>query len=163
MSDNINLTTDALLFTIVTRVEPFQYSVLGTAVVDAGNVVTVKGPKGQLKQAIDRDITLSIEGTTVEVKRPTDQIRHRALHGLSRALVNNLVVGVTTGFKKELELVGVGYRAAATPKLLTLQLGYSHPVEIELPEGVLYKNKTTAPAHAIAEQHHLDAWLPEWD
>ena len=104
-----------------------------TLTVDAANVVTVKGPKGQLKQSIDRDITLSIEGSTVEVKRPTDQIRHRALHGLSRALVNNLVVGVTTGFKKELELVGVGYKASNQGNILDLSLGYSHNIVFEIP------------------------------
>ena len=104
-----------------------------TLTVDAANVVTVKGPNGQLKQSIDRDITLSIEGSTVEVKRPTDQIRHRALHGLSRALVNNLVVGVTTGFKKELELVGVGYKASNQGNILDLSLGYSHNIVFEIP------------------------------
>ena len=98
-----------------------------------GNVVTVKGPKGQLTQDIDRDISVEINGNIVELKRPTDQIRHRALHGLSRALVNNLVVGVTAGFKKELELVGVGYKASSQSNILDLSLGYSHNIIFEIP------------------------------
>jgi large subunit ribosomal protein L6 len=102
--------------------------------VDAANVVKVKGPKGELSQEIDRDITVAVEGNTVELKRPTDQIRHRALHGLYRALVNNLVLGVTTGFKKELELVGVGFKAANQGNILDLSLGYSHNIIFEVPK-----------------------------
>ena len=102
--------------------------------VDAANVVKVKGPKGELSQEIDRDIIISIEGNIVEFKRPTDQIRHRALHGLYRALVSNLVVGVTTGFKKELELVGVGFKAANQGNVLDLSLGYSHNIIFEVPQ-----------------------------
>ncbi len=104
-----------------------------TLTVGTGNVVTVKGPKGQLTQDIDRDISVEINGNIVELKRPTDQIRHRALHGLSRALVNNLVVGVTAGFKKELELVGVGYKASSQSNILDLSLGYSHNIIFEIP------------------------------
>lgn len=104
-----------------------------TLTVGTGNVVTVKGPKGQLTQDIDRDISVEINGNIVELKRPTDQIRHRALHGLSRALVNNLVVGVTAGFKKELELVGVGYKASSQANILDLSLGYSHNIIFEIP------------------------------
>ena len=104
-----------------------------TLTVGTGNVVTVKGPKGQLTQDIDRDISVEINGNIVEIKRPTDQIRHRALHGLSRALVNNLVVGVTAGFKKELELVGVGYKASSQSNILDLSLGYSHNIIFEIP------------------------------
>jgi len=104
-----------------------------TLTVGTDNVVTVKGPKGQLTQDIDRDISVEINGNIVELKRPTDQIRHRALHGLSRALVNNLVVGVTAGFKKELELVGVGYKASSQSNILDLSLGYSHNIIFEIP------------------------------
>lgn len=104
-----------------------------TLTVDAHNIVTVKGPKGVLKQDIDRDITVEINDNIVELKRPTDQIRHRALHGLYRALVNNLVLGVTTGFKKELELVGVGYKASSQGNILDLSLGYSHNIIFEIP------------------------------
>lgn len=105
-----------------------------TLTVGSDNVVTVKGPKGELKQAVDRDITVSIEGTTVTLNRPTDQIRHRALHGLYRALLNNLVQGVSEGFKKELELVGVGFKASNQGNLLDLSLGYSHNIVFEIPQ-----------------------------
>src|SRR6516225_7581425 len=96
-----------------------------TVTVGNDNVITVKGPKGELKQAIDRDIKVEVKDGHVEFSRPTDQIRHRAMHGLYRALVNNLVKGVTEGFKRELELVGVGYKAANTGNTLDLALGYS--------------------------------------
>jgi large subunit ribosomal protein L6 len=98
------------------------------------NIVTVKGPKGELKQAIDRDITVEIKDNTVEFKRPTDQIRHRAMHGLYRSLISNMVQGVTEGYVKKLELVGVGYKAAAADNLLDLALGYSHNIILELPK-----------------------------
>ena len=101
--------------------------------VSANNLVTVKGPKGELTQEIDRDITVVVTGNIVEVKRPTDQIRHRAMHGLYRALLNNLVQGVTVGFKKELELVGVGFKAASEGNILDLALGYSHNIVFEIP------------------------------
>lgn len=101
--------------------------------VGSDNTVTVKGPKGELRQQVDRDIIIEINDNIVEVKRPTDQIRHRALHGLYRALISNLVVGVTTGFKKELELVGVGYKAANQGNTLDLSLGYSHNIIFEIP------------------------------
>jgi len=98
------------------------------------NVVTVKGPKGELKQAIDRDIKVDVKEGVVELTRPTDQIRHRALHGLSRALLANLVKGVTDGYKKELELVGVGYKASNAGNMLDLSLGYSHNIIVEIPK-----------------------------
>jgi large subunit ribosomal protein L6 len=102
--------------------------------VGADNVVSVKGPKGELKQAIDRDITVEIKDNTVVFGRPTDQIRHRAMHGLYRSLISNMVKGVTEGFKKELELVGVGYKAANTGNILDLSLGYSHNILFEIPK-----------------------------
>jgi large subunit ribosomal protein L6 len=105
-----------------------------TLAVGSDNTVTVKGPKGELKQQIDRDITVTVNENVVEFKRPTDQIRHRALHGLYRALVNNLVNGVTNGFKKELELVGVGFKAANQGNILDLSLGYSHNIIFEVPK-----------------------------
>ena len=105
-----------------------------TLAVGSDNIVTVKGPKGELKQQIDRDITVVVSENVVEFKRPTDQIRHRALHGLYRALVNNLVNGVTIGFKKELELVGVGFKAANQGNILDLSLGYSHNIIFEVPK-----------------------------
>src|SRR6201988_1114244 len=85
-----------------------------TASVTPANEFILKGPKGELRQAIDRDITIKIEAEHINIERPTDQIRHRALHGLYRSLIANMMTGVTTGFKRELELVGVGYRAAVT-------------------------------------------------
>jgi large subunit ribosomal protein L6 len=105
-----------------------------TLSVGSDNTVTVKGPKGELKQQVDRDITIAVNENVVEFKRPTDQIRHRALHGLYRALVNNLVNGVTNGFKKELELVGVGFKAANQGNVLDLSLGYSHNIIFEVPK-----------------------------
>ena len=98
------------------------------------NVVTVKGPKGELKQAIDRDIKVEVKDGEVTFARPTDQIRHRALHGLYRALIANLVKGVTEGYKKNLELVGVGYKASNQGNLLDLSLGFSHNIIFEVPK-----------------------------
>jgi large subunit ribosomal protein L6 len=105
-----------------------------TATIGKDNVLTVKGPKGELKQAIDRDIAVEVKDNTVTFTRPTDQIRHRAMHGLYRALVANLVKGVTEGFKKNLELVGVGYKASNQGNLLDLSLGYSHNIIFEIPK-----------------------------
>jgi large subunit ribosomal protein L6 len=107
-----------------------------TATVTPANELVVKGPKGELRQAIDRDITIKIEGDVVTVERPTDQIRHRALHGLYRSLIANMVTGVTTGFKRELELVGVGYRAAVAGQQIDLALGFSHNIIFELPKEI---------------------------
>ncbi|MBI1224349.1 MAG: 50S ribosomal protein L6 [Bacteroidetes bacterium] len=100
------------------------------------NVVTVKGPKGQLVQQVDPDIKVSMEDGVISVTRPTDQKRHRSLHGLYRSLINNMVEGVSNGYSKDLEVVGVGYRAANTGQLLELTLGYSHPVMFALPDEV---------------------------
>jgi len=105
-----------------------------TVTVNNENVVTVKGPKGELKQAIDRDIKAEVKDGQVALERPTDQIRHRAMHGLYRAIVANLVKGVTEGYKKELELVGVGYKASNQGNLLDLSLGYSHNIVFEVPK-----------------------------
>jgi len=104
-----------------------------TVTVGKDNVVTVKGPKGELKQQIDRDINIEVKDGEVLVTRPTDQIRHRAMHGLYRALIGNLVKGVTEGYKRKLELVGVGYKAANTGNVLDLALGYSHNIIFEVP------------------------------
>jgi large subunit ribosomal protein L6 len=107
-----------------------------TITVGKDNVVTVKGPKGELKESIDRDLTVEISDTEILVKRPTDQIRHKAVHGLTRALVQNMVTGVTEGFKKELDLVGVGFRAAVTGQTLDMALGYSHNIIFDLPKEI---------------------------
>ncbi len=105
-----------------------------TVTVGSDNVITVKVPKGELKQVIDRDIKVEVKNDEVVFNRPTDQIRHRAMHGLYRALVNNLVKGVTDGYKKELELVGVGFKAANQGNILDLSLGYSHNIIFEIPK-----------------------------
>ena len=98
--------------------------------------ITVKGPKGQLNQFYSQDMTVSQEDGTILVARPTDRGEHRALHGLTRSLIANMVEGVTDGFEKRLEIQGVGYRAALKGKNLELALGFSHPVSIEAPEGI---------------------------
>ena len=107
-----------------------------TVTVSPANEITVKGPKGQLTEAIDRDIKVEVVDNEILVTRPTDQIRHRALHGLYRSLVANMVAGVTNGFKRELELVGVGYRAAVTGQQIDMALGYSHNIIFELPSEI---------------------------
>jgi len=105
-----------------------------TITVGNDNVVTVKGPKGELKQAVDREITVEVKDSEVIFTRPTDQIRHRALHGLYRALVANMVRGVTEGYKKNLELIGVGFKASSQGNVLDLSLGYSHNIVFEIPK-----------------------------
>jgi large subunit ribosomal protein L6 len=110
-----------------------------TVTVNKENQLTVKGPKGELKQAIDRDITIEVKEGQVTFTRPTDQIRHRAMHGLYRALVDNMVRGVTEGFKKNLELVGVGFKASNQGNLLDLSLGFSHNIIFEVPKELSVK------------------------
>lgn len=107
-----------------------------TVTVSPANEISLKGPKGELKETIDRDIKIEVKGDIIEIVRPTDQIRHRALHGLYRALIANMVTGVTTGFKRELELVGVGYRAAVTGQQIDMALGFSHNIIFELPKEI---------------------------
>lgn len=107
-----------------------------TAQLLPGNVVKVKGPLGELSQKIDSDITVSIEGTQIKFTRPTDLPRHRSLHGLSRALVNNMVVGVSEGFTVKQELVGVGFKVDVQGQILVLSLGFSHEIHFLLPKEV---------------------------
>ncbi len=104
-----------------------------------GRNVTVKGPKGSLSRALHPDMTLSREEGTLVVTRPTEQKTHKQLHGLTRTLVNNMVVGVTDGYRKGLEITGVGYRAALSGRKLMLNLGYSHQIEIDPPEGISFE------------------------
>ena len=113
-----------------------------TLEVDSSNVVTVKGPKGELKESIHPDITVKMEEGEIIVERPTEQKRHKAMHGLYRALVQNMVTGVTDGYVRELELVGVGYRVNNTGNLLELSLGYSHPVYFVVPGEVKVTTET---------------------
>lgn len=113
----------------------------GVSISVENNVVRVKGPKGNLHQVVDKDIEVVVEDNQVVVNRPTDQKRHRAMHGLYRSLVFNMVQGVSDGFTKQLELVGVGYRCSSTGQLLELALGYSHPVMFYVPEEVVLATK----------------------
>ncbi|MDE5644806.1 MAG: 50S ribosomal protein L6 [Muribaculaceae bacterium] len=106
------------------------------------NTVTVKGPKGELSQDINPDIEVKVEDGHIIVTRPDDERQHRAMHGLYRALIHNMVVGVSEGYKKEMELVGVGYRATATGQVLELALGYSHAIFIKLPKEIKVEAKT---------------------
>ena len=101
-----------------------------------GNNITVKGPKGTLERELHKNITVTLDGNVITVTRPNDQKENRSLHGLTRTLIHNMVVGVTEGYTKTLEVNGVGYRASKSGKKLTLNLGYSHPVEMEDPEGL---------------------------
>ena len=114
----------------------------GVTVKVDNNVVTVKGPKGELTQAVNPDLTIKVEDNHVVVTRPSDDREHRAQHGLYRALIHNMVVGVSTGYRKEMELVGVGYRATATGQVLELALGFSHAIYIKLPNEVKVEAKT---------------------
>jgi large subunit ribosomal protein L6 len=113
-----------------------------TLTVGGDNTITVKGPKGTLTQQIDRDIKVEVNGTEVNVTRPTDQIRHRAMHGLYRSLISNMVKGVTEGFTKQLELVGVGYKATNAGNTLDLSLGYSHNIIFDVPKEVTVATET---------------------
>lgn len=110
--------------------------------VSKGNLVTVKGPKGELSQQVDPDLTIKTEDGEIVIDRPTEQKRHRAMHGLYRSLLQNLVDGVSEGYVKELELVGVGFRAANTGQMLELTIGYSHPIFFMLPDEVKVETKT---------------------
>lgn len=114
----------------------------GVSIQVKDNVVTVKGPKGELSQAINPDIKIEQEDGNILVSRPSDDREHRALHGLYRALIHNMVVGVSEGYKKELELVGVGYRAVSTGQVLELSLGFSHAIYIKLPKEIKVEAKS---------------------
>jgi large subunit ribosomal protein L6 len=104
-----------------------------------GRTITVKGPKGQLTRSLHPDMIVSMEGSTITVERPTEAKHHKQLHGLTRTLVANMVTGVTDGYRKPLEITGVGYRAAKVGDKLQLNLGYSHPIEIAPPAGVSFE------------------------
>lgn len=114
----------------------------GVTVKIDNNVVTVKGPKGELKQEVNPELEVKVEDNHIVLTRPSDDRDHRAQHGLYRALIHNMVVGVSTGYRKEMELVGVGYRAAATGQVLELSLGFSHAIYIKLPAEVKVEAKS---------------------
>ena len=126
-----------------------------TVTVDADNLVTVKGPKGTLSQQVNSAITVKQEGNVLTLERPTDSKPHKAMHGLYRALIHNMVVGVTDGFTKTLELVGTGYRAQADGgKKLTINIGFSHPVILDAPENISFEtpNPNTIVVKGISKQ-----------
>ena len=123
------------------------------------NLVSVKGALGELAVQVNPEIKVETNENTIEIKRPDESKRHKSLHGLYRALINNMVVGVSTGYKKELELVGVGYRAEANGQLLELSLGYSHDFILELPEEVKVKTKTERRSNPIITLTSTDKQL----
>ena len=125
----------------MSRIGKLPISVPGgvTITLDDGNTVTVKGPKGTLTEKISPDMMIEQDNGVLHVKRPSDDKQHRALHGLTRSLIHNMVVGVTEGFAKNLEIEGVGYRAQLQGSKLVLNMGYSHPVEFEAPEGISFE------------------------
>lgn len=124
-----------------------------------GNVITVKGPKGQLTQDIDSCVTLSIEDNTITFSRESDAPSHRAKHGLYRALVQNMIVGVSEGYKKELEIIGVGYRANAAGQQLELALGYSHAIVMEIPSEIKVSAETQKGKAPIVTLESFDKQL----
>ncbi len=115
---------------------PVAFSDEVTVSVASGNTVTLKGPNGELTMDVDRELSVSVEDNNIQVSRPTDQKRHKALHGLYRSLLDNMVVGVTEGYKKELEVIGVGFRASVSNGVLEIHLGFSHPVFFMPPEDI---------------------------
>ena len=125
-----------------------------TVTVSDDNIVTVKGPKGTLTQEINKNITVKVEGNEVHVTRPNDEKQNRSFHGLYRALIANMVTGVSTGFTKTLNLVGTGYRAEAKGSTLNITIGYSHPVVIEAEENIAFAtpNQTTIVVSGINKQ-----------
>ncbi len=116
--------------------QPVNFPTGVVVTVGKDNIVSVKGPKGELKQMVDRDITVEVKDGQVNFTRPTDQIRHRALHGLYRSIVSNLVKGVTDGYERKLELIGVGFKAASQGNVLDLSLGFSHNIIFEIPKEI---------------------------
>jgi large subunit ribosomal protein L6 len=114
----------------------------GVEVAQDGNRITVKGPLGTLERELHPEMTLERDDGSLRIVRPSDEPRHRALHGLTRTLVNNMITGVTSGFTKNLEISGVGYRAQLQGQKLVLALGYSHPVEVEPPPGIEFRVET---------------------
>jgi large subunit ribosomal protein L6 len=130
-----------------------------TITVNPDNTVTVKGPKGELQQKVDPDIKVEITDGQVLVSRPTDQKRHRSLHGLYRSLINNMVTGVSQGFTVQQEVVGVGYKAEAKGQILEMSLGYSHDIDIMLPSEIKVETKTERRSNPIITLTSTDKQL----
>lgn len=112
-----------------------------TVNIDDNNLVTVKGPKGEMQQQVNPLMKLSVEDGVFIIERPSESKDHKSLHGLYRSLINNMIIGVSEGFRKELELVGVGYRATNNGQLLELSLGFSHPIYLQLPQEIIVETK----------------------
>lgn len=127
--------------------------------VSDSNVISVKGPLGELKQSIDKDLKVEVVDNTVILSRPSESKIHKSMHGLSRALIANMVEGVSQGFKKELELVGVGYRAEAKGQLLEMSLGYSHEIILQVPEEVKVETKTERRSNPVITLTCMDKQL----
>lgn len=127
--------------------------------VSDANVVSVKGPLGELSQAIDKDLKVEVEDNQVLISRPSDSKIHKSMHGLSRALIANMVTGVSEGYKKQLELVGVGYRAEANGQKLELSLGYSHEIIFEIPKEVSVETKTERRSNPVITLSSIDKQL----
>ncbi len=127
--------------------------------VSKGNLVKVKGPKGELELQVDPDLSIQTEDGEMHIARPTEQKRHRAMHGLYRSLLQNLVEGVTEGYKLDLELVGVGYRAQNAGQLLELTLGYSHPIYFMIPDEVKVETVTAKGSNPIVKLEGIDKQL----
>jgi large subunit ribosomal protein L6 len=138
---------------------PIAIPVGVTVSVSDKNKVTVKGKLGELSEQVDRDIKVSVVDGQVIVERPTEQKRHKAMHGLYRALIANMVVGVATGFTKQLELVGVGYRASHQGQVLELSIGFSHPIMIALPKEIKLNTITEKGKNPTVELHSIDKQL----
>jgi large subunit ribosomal protein L6 len=130
-----------------------------TVDVTAHGAVTVKGPKGTLIQDVNPDIKVKVEGSQVVVERPTDSKRHKSLHGLYRSLINNMIIGVHEGYKRELELVGVGYKATNQGQVLELSLGYSHSIYMSLPNEISIKTETAKGKNPIVTLEGIDKEL----
>ncbi len=130
-----------------------------TVTVMPDNTVIVKGPKGELKRQFHPDMKIVVEDGVVRVERPTDNRQHRAFHGLTRALLANMVTGVSKGFTKELEIIGVGYRADVQGSNLVLNVGYSHPVVMEPPEGITFKAERTPSGTTVITVSGIDKEL----
>lgn len=126
---------------------------------EKSNTVAVKGPKGELTQKVDPDMIVEVEGNQVHVKRPTEQKRHKAMHGLYRSLIYNMVEGVNVGYKKQQELVGVGYRANAKGQLLELTLGFSHDIVLEIPKEIKVETETVKGKNPIISLESADKQL----
>lgn len=131
----------------------------GVTVVVKDNLVTVKGPKGELKQTINGNINVEVEGNVCKVSRPNDEKENRAMHGLYRALIHNMVVGVSEGYKKVLELVGVGYRVSNQGQVLEFALGYTHPIYLGLPKEIKVETKSERNQNPIVILESCDKQL----